>query len=119
MFMSSVAHFLDDYTAVQNVTGQRTAAVQKYKIVYRYWVGSLAITLTIIFMILPTFWGFWLLRGKVTLSPVDAAKALEAPLVLTERDVENPKSRMKEIGPRPLYPVEEAGGSTNRDASGW
>jgi hypothetical protein len=117
MFISSVYQYeynyiMDDDTPPwQTVVGERTAPVLRYKVVYRYWAGSLAVTTMIILMITPTFWGFWRLRGKVTLSPVDTAAALDAPLVHTNNEMVDPRSRLKEIGARPLY-------SADRGASG-
>ncbi|OCT54389.1 hypothetical protein CLCR_00809 [Cladophialophora carrionii] len=111
MFLSSVMQniFDPDFWYTQNVTAQRTTSVPQYKILYRYWAGSLAVTVTIICMIIPTFWGFWLLSGKLTLSPIDTATALEAPLVLSENSIENSKSRLEEIGSRPLSSVRREG----------
>ncbi|EXJ65217.1 hypothetical protein A1O7_01558 [Cladophialophora yegresii CBS 114405] len=116
MFLSSVMqNNYDpnvDSESLQNVTAQRTTNVAQYKILYRYWAGSLAVTVTIICMIIPTFWGFWLLSGKLTLSPVDTATALEAPVVLSENGMRNSKSRLKEIGSRPLSSVRRDGSAT-------
>ncbi|KIW68717.1 hypothetical protein PV04_04641 [Phialophora macrospora] len=119
MFISSVYQYeynlmMDvSIPAYQTVVGERTAPVLRYKVVYRYWAGSLAVTTVIILMITPTFWGFWRLRGKVTLSPVDTAAALDAPLVHTSNEVGDPRSRLKEIGARPLYSAGRGGsGST-------
>jgi hypothetical protein len=111
MFLSSVMqNSLDlDVWFQQNVTVNRTVDVANYKIIYGYWAGSLAVTTTVILMIIPTFWGFWLLSGKFTLSPVDTATALEAPLVRSENRVDDSKARLKEIGSRPLHPVRRDG----------
>jgi hypothetical protein len=106
MFLSSVLEFAYDTTesvSSQQVPAARSAPVLRYRVIYRYWAGSLAVTSAIILMITPTFWGFWRLRGKVTLSPVDTAIALEAPLVQTDKELVDARSRLKEIGERPLY----------------
>ncbi|EXJ60470.1 hypothetical protein A1O7_04623 [Cladophialophora yegresii CBS 114405] len=122
MFMASVLQYeyewlqtpIDVWPPYQTVLGQRTAPVLRYKVLYRWWAGSLAVTTVIILMITPTFWGFWRLRGKVTLNPVDTAAALDAPLVHTDKDVVDPRSRLKEIGARPLYSAGRSGsGSTS------
>jgi hypothetical protein len=113
MFYSSAIQFTHDkgpiqYTDDEIIDGQvfdgtRSADVVKYKMHYRYWVASLAVTSTIIAMITPTFYGFWLLRGRPTLSPVDTATALDAPIVQTDHEVADQRLRLKEIGQRPLY----------------
>ncbi|OCT52683.1 hypothetical protein CLCR_09831 [Cladophialophora carrionii] len=122
MFMASVFQYeseyamtpLDFFPPYQTVLGERIAPALRYKVLYRYWAGSLAVTSVIILMITPTFWGFWRLRGKVTLSPIDTAAALDAPLVHTNQEMIDPRSRLKEIGARPLYSAGRSGsgGST-------
>lgn len=95
-------HIID---AAQTVPATRTAAILRYEVLYRYWAGSLAVTLTVMLMITPTFWGFWRLRGIATLSPVDTAIAFGAPVVQTEEDyvaTGDARARLREIGPRPL-----------------
>ncbi|KIW72176.1 hypothetical protein PV04_00393 [Phialophora macrospora] len=113
MFLSGVMvnsfALVDWFT--QNVTVNRTADVAIYKIIYGYWAGSLAVTVTVIFMVIPTFWGFWLLSGKLTMSPIDTATVLEAPLVRSENCINDSKARLKEIGSRPLHPMRRDGSS--------
>lgn len=106
MFFSSVMQFSYSDYPPQEVQARRTVPVLRYRVLYRYWAGSLAVTSLVILMITPTFWGFWRLRGKVTLSPVDTAIALEAPLVQTDKGIGDPRSRLREIGERPLNPAE-------------
>jgi hypothetical protein len=113
MFYSSAIQFTNNRGPIQFTKagiidgqafdGSRSADVVKYKMHYRYWVASLAVTSTIIAMITPTFYGFWLLRGRPTLSPVDTATALDAPIVQTDHEVADQRLRLKEIGQRPLY----------------
>ena len=92
-----------DYTPpVQMILGMRTAAVLRYKVHYRWWAASLTVTLIIVLMIIPTFWGFWKLRGAATLSPVDTALAFGVPLAQTGHQEIDPRIRLKEIGARTL-----------------
>jgi hypothetical protein len=129
MFYVSALHFYDttegfyaeftNYTGTrdeQDHTGQtrpghRSAEAVIYNIRYRFWAASLTVTSAIVLMTLPTFWGFWLLRGRPTLSPVDTAAVLDAPIVHTEQEMIDQRLKLKLIGERPLYSAGRDGSS--------
>lgn len=46
-----------------------------YSVLWAYWGASLAITLVIVLAVTPIFWGFWMLRQKATMSPMETARA--------------------------------------------
>ena len=50
--------------------------ISKYHVIWPWYFGSLAITLSIVLFILPTFYGFWTLARKTTLSPFETARAV-------------------------------------------
>lgn len=60
---------------------QETRLVNVYKIEYSYLFTSIAITLSLVVLIMPTFVGWWELGRSVTLNPIETAKAFEAPLL--------------------------------------
>ena len=65
----------------QNVTATQVRPVTEYTVRYTHWIGSVAVTYAIILVLLPTFWGFWKLAWRTSMSPVDMARALQAPLL--------------------------------------
>ena len=94
MFASSVYGSFNNYfyyTAsnwdyyVQSPQAIQSSPITIYEIYYRYWAASLAVTLTIIVIIIPTFYGYWTLARRTTLSPFETARAFNAP-VLNEVD---------------------------------
>lgn len=60
---------------------EETRLVNVYKIEYSYLFASIAITLSLVVLIMPTFVGWWELGRSVTLNPIETAKAFEAPLL--------------------------------------
>jgi hypothetical protein len=57
----------------------------EYKIVWPWYFGAMTVTLVVSMMILPTFWGYWRLERKTTMSPFETARAFHAP-VLYQKD---------------------------------
>lgn len=76
-----------DVDYIQQVNALKTKYVPVYKIRWGLWGASVAMTYSVIGLILPTFWGFWVLKVRPTLSPVDVARAFNAPL--TDNDRQN------------------------------
>lgn len=60
---------------------QETRLVNVYKVEYAYLFASIAITFSLVALIVPTFLGWWELGRSVTLNPIETAKAFEAPLL--------------------------------------
>lgn len=92
----------DDY--VQHVDALRTKVVPVYRIRWALWGASIAITYIIILLIVPTFWGFWVLKVQPTMSPIDVARALNAPVV--DHDHQNHldvDALLKQVGKKNIH----------------
>lgn len=48
---------------------------------YAYLAGAVAVVVADVFVLLPLLWGWWALGRRVSLSPVEVAKAFRAPVV--------------------------------------
>ena len=53
----------------------------EYKVVWAWFFGAMAVTLAVSLFILPTFWGYWRLERKTTMSPFETARAFHAPVL--------------------------------------
>jgi hypothetical protein len=105
---------------VQHVNATRLHTTPTYEVRWYLWGASVALTYLIILIILPTFWGFWILRRKPTMSPVDLARAFNAPAVTvsTEENLNQMpvKVLLKEVGAIPLHkPLTSRGPSVRSD----
>lgn len=91
------------------MTTARYAGETIYQVRWRYYAASVVVTLVICMVIMPTFWGYWTLPHKATMSPVDTARAFYAP-GLSEIDMKTPaKAILKEMGTR--SPLDLAAGT--------
>lgn len=75
----------------------------KYNIRYKYWGASVAVTMAIILMIVPLFWGFWTLDRRATLSPFETAAAFDARPLEGVDMKKGTTVLLKEIGRKPLH----------------
>lgn len=67
---------------VQTIHQQRDKiAIQRYKVIWYWWGASCGVTFFIILFILPTYYGFWTLARKTTMSPFETARAFHAPIL--------------------------------------
>jgi len=84
--------------------------VNEYHVLWAYWGASVAVTLSIVLFILPTFYGFWTLARKTTLSPFETARAFHAPILQdAPRDLDT-KMLLKSVGAKNLHT--EMGGNS-------
>lgn len=65
----------------QFVAMSQTTTVNLYRADYKYLVASVVLTFVLVLLIMPTFAGWWELGRSVTLSPLETAKAFDAPLL--------------------------------------
>jgi len=81
----------------------QTQSILRYEIRYAYWGASVAVTVGVVLMIIPLFYGFWHLDRRATLSPFETAAAFNAP-GLVDADMKKGTSvLLKEIGKRPVH----------------
>ncbi|KAH8687928.1 hypothetical protein BGZ60DRAFT_394855 [Tricladium varicosporioides] len=77
--------------------------VNEYQILWRWWAASLTVTCAIVIIILPTFYGFWTLARKPTLSPFETARAFQAPVVSDAPQHLDTPALLKEVGGKNLH----------------
>lgn len=87
------------------LSANQTQNVLRYNIRYGYYGASVAITISIILMIIPLFYGFWMLDHRATLSPFETAAAFKAPGLEGADMKKGTDVLLKEIGTRPLHAV--------------
>jgi hypothetical protein len=92
-------------------------AVSVYTVVWKWWWASVAVTLGIILFILPTFYGFWLLARKTTMSPFETARAFHAPILHDASPELDTPALLKEVGQKNLHTDLNAG-SKPADSTG-
>lgn len=89
---------------VQNVEAQQIRVLPTYGVRYYLWGASLALTYAIILVVLPTFWGYWILKRKPTMSPVDMARAFSAPVVTAEDQHQmQVDALLRQVGRTPIH----------------
>ena len=81
----------------------QTQPALRYKIKYKYWGASATITIFIVLMIVPLFWGFWTLDRRTTLSPFETAAAFQARPLDGVDMKRGTNVLLKEIGKRPVH----------------
>ncbi|KAH8599205.1 hypothetical protein B0O99DRAFT_683187 [Bisporella sp. PMI_857] len=75
----------------------------QYRVFWKWWFGSMAVTISVILFILPTFWGFWMLSRRTTLSPFETARAFHAPVIQDAPAHFDTKKLLKEVGNKNLH----------------
>ena len=65
----------------QRLTMMQTSDVNVYRSEYRFLVASTILTTAFVLLIAPTFFGWWELGRRVTLNPIETAKAFDAELL--------------------------------------
>ena len=70
----------------------------EYKVVWAWYFGAMTVTLCVSIFILPTFWGYWLLERKTTMSPFETARAFHAPVLYQEDSTILSKDLIERVG---------------------
>lgn len=80
-----------------------SVTISVYKVGWKWYFGSVAVTISIVLFILPTFYGFWTLARQTTLSPFETARAFHAPVLNdTAPDLDTP-TLLKEVGKKNVH----------------
>jgi hypothetical protein len=77
--------------------------LNKYHVLWVYWGAHVAVTLSIVLFIIPTFYGFWTLARQTTLSPFETARAFHAPILQDAPRELDTKRLLKEVGRKNLH----------------
>lgn len=89
-----------DIPTTQFNSTSRHGTYNRYSIRWRYYCASVVITLMVVLTVTPTFWGFWTLSQKASLSPLDTARAFAAPTATRTDVTVPPNAVVAETGPR-------------------
>ncbi len=104
MFYTSIFQALQDQNSVQTLhQSPEWDSVSEYHVLWKYWGASVAVTLCIVLFILPTFYGFWTLARKTTLSPLETARAFHAPVLREAPGHLDIPGLLKEVGGKNLH----------------
>ncbi|KAF2163554.1 hypothetical protein M409DRAFT_68463 [Zasmidium cellare ATCC 36951] len=103
---------------IEDPSEVRTVTV--YSSHYEYLGVSIGITFLAILLVLITFNGFWLLGRSVTMSPIETAKAFNAPLLAQEHPNAEVNELVKGAGMKPVrygqvVDMSQSGGQTEFD----
>ncbi|KAF2212782.1 hypothetical protein CERZMDRAFT_106043 [Cercospora zeae-maydis SCOH1-5] len=85
---------------LHNLTEIRTITV--FHSHYEYLAGAIALTFLAMALVSATFNGFWLLGRNVTMSPIETAKAFNAPLLAHEHPNAEVAELVKGAGTKPV-----------------
>ncbi|CZR69409.1 uncharacterized protein PAC_19309 [Phialocephala subalpina] len=112
LFYTSIHAADQDQVSVQEISRSvENVGVNEYHVLWRFWGASVAVTLSIVLFILPTYYGFWTLARKTTLSPFETARAFHAPVLKdAANDLDTP-ALLREVGGKKLH-IDFAAGSS-------
>jgi len=87
----------------KNTDSTQIRAAVIYTVRWKWWCASLGVTIGVILFVLPTFWGFWMLSRRTTLSPFETARAFHAPVIQDAPPHLNTKQLLKTVGDKNLH----------------
>jgi hypothetical protein len=87
-------------TNIQQVRATQKATIAVYVSSYLYLGIACLLTILAILLIVPTFYGYWYIGRNVSMSPVEIAKAFNAPLLRNEDSNAEAADLIKAIGHR-------------------
>ncbi|KAG4431773.1 hypothetical protein IFR05_012749 [Cadophora sp. M221] len=104
MFYASIYQAYQDQKSIQTLDQTPDwISTNEYRVLWKYWAGSVVVTLAIILFILPTFYGFWTLARKTTLSPLETARAFHAPVLREAPKHLDTPGLLKELGKNNIH----------------
>jgi Protein of unknown function (DUF3176) len=86
--------------ALQN--GYQEQTIPVYHSNYGYLGGAILFTLLALFLIIPVFRGWWLLGRNMSMSPLEIAKAFNAPCLVNSDSNASAQKLLSEIGETPV-----------------
>jgi hypothetical protein len=88
-------------TDIQNVQAVQTTTNVVFKVQYQYFLGAIAVMLLSVAAIISILKGWWVLGRTTSLSPLEVAKAFNAPFLQSRQSSNAPiDDLLKEIGDR-------------------
>lgn len=98
------SYYTETYTPLP---GQAYETQNLYQITWWHWGASLAVTLLIVLCVTPTFWGFWALSRVPTMSPLETARAFDAPVLADQKPEMATEELLRAVHARALHPEVE------------
>ena len=92
----------DDYF-FQSVTASQTLQVAKYHVRWWLWGVSVALTWITCLLVVPLFYGYWLLNRRTSMSPVEIARLFHAPVISDYDEKMDHKAVLRRAGDMKVY----------------
>lgn len=86
------------YSDTQMVNATQHLLQLTFESRYGYLAGALAVILVAVFSVVPLFYGWWELGRNVLLSPIEIAKASNAPLLLQVHSNRDINAMLEDVG---------------------
>ncbi|KAE9378619.1 hypothetical protein N431DRAFT_450566 [Stipitochalara longipes BDJ] len=96
MFRTAIA--AANSSNIQSVRAVQRASIAVYQSHYLYLALASGFTSLAVIMVLPTFFGYWHLGRKVSMSPIEIAKAFNAPLLKNNDSNADSSQLVKDLG---------------------
>lgn len=105
MFYLSLYYGYDQTFGVPPLIRDTTnmVAQNRYHVVWWHWAASLGVTLLVVLCVTPTFWGFWNLARPPTMSPLETARAFNAPVLADQNPTLATPEILREVHGRNLH----------------
>lgn len=87
-------------TPIQRIAADETVVLAVYRSNYAYLAGALAVMIACLLGTLPLFDGFWRLGRQVSLSPIEIARAFQAPVLADVHSNRPVHELLREVGNR-------------------
>lgn len=84
----------------QSIIVTQSSSEARYKSEYAWLAGALLATMIPTLTVLGMFWGYWQIGRRVTLSPIETAKAMGSPLLISEDGNSTARELVRELGRR-------------------
>lgn len=97
-FSNSTASQDPGVTLSQNVTANQTLTMNVFHSDLEWFAGAVILQVFAAVSILPVFYGFWKLGLRATMSPLDVAKAFEAPLLKDVNSAAGSRGIVRAVG---------------------
>lgn len=101
-FMFQTAVSSSNSSDIQHVSSAETASHPVYQSHYEFLAIAVVLTVLAIFLVSATFGGYWHLGRPMTMSPVELAKAFNAPLLRNEDSNAKGTALVSKVGDRAI-----------------
>lgn len=93
----------EDSYYFQTVTASQTLQVAKYQVRWWLWGVSVALTWITCALVVPLFYGFWVLSRRTSLSPAETARLFGAPVLSDFDEQVDAKEVLEKVGSKKIH----------------